>query len=93
VCTSLWRVYDENRGAPLHDLLPLFAAKGATLEEIRLFLASDPDGEGMLEDRIVAAMTNELFGGFGGTAGRQTAAQVRRLRERGAWKTYGEPPE
>lgn len=91
-CAELWRLYLENRGAPLHALLPLFAASGAPPDHIRAFLACDPDGGGTVQDRITADMTNQLFGGFGGTEGRQTAADVRRLREKGAWKAYGEPP-
>jgi hypothetical protein len=34
-----------------------------------------------------------LFGAFGGTEGRQTPEDVRRLRSRGNWKAYGERPE
>jgi hypothetical protein len=91
-CVRLWDVYQANRGEPLQALLPLFASAGAADEHIRDFLASDPDGSGSVADRIAADMVNQLFGGFGGSAGRQTAKEVRRLRERGAWKTYGEPP-
>jgi len=92
-CGALWQIYEAEAGAPLHVLLPRFAEAGATPEQVRAFLAADPDGRGALEDRIAAAMANQLFASFGGTDGRETAEQVRRLRQRGAWKTYGEPPE
>jgi hypothetical protein len=92
ICVGLWQVYEANRGEPLQALLPLFAAAGASEEHVRDFLAADPDGAGSVADRIAADMVNQLFGGFGGSAGRQTAADVRRLRQRGHWKTYGEPP-
>ena len=86
-------MYQENRGAPLHAMLPLLVAAGGSEDRLRAFLASDPDGSGAIEDRIAADMANQLFSGFGGTAGRQTPEEVRRLRQRGAWKTFGEPPE
>lgn len=92
-CLALWAVYESNLGAPLHYLLPLLAATGAGDDHLRDFLAADPDGQGALEDRIAAAMTNQLFESFGGTQGRQTADDVRRLRRRGTWRSYGEPPE
>jgi hypothetical protein len=93
-CSALWKIYEEHSGAPLHDLLRCFAASGAAEEQIRAFLAGDPDGGGSIQDRIAAEMTNQLFGAFGGTQGRQNAEDVRRLRARGAWKGYGErPPE
>jgi hypothetical protein len=91
-CASLWQIYEENRGAPLQVLLPLFTAAGASDDCIREFLAGDPDGGGIVADRIAADMVNQLFGAFGGTGGAQTPEQVRTLRERGNWKTYGEPP-
>lgn len=92
-CAALWLAYEQNRGAPLHALLPLFAATGASPEHIHAFLGADPDGGGAIEDRIAADMANQLFGAFGGTAGRQTPEEVRRLRRRGNWKAYGERPE
>lgn len=92
-CKGLWAVYEAHRGAPLHALLPLFEASGASADQIRAFLGGDPDGAGAIEDRIAADMANQLFGAFGGTPGRQTPDEVRRLRARGAWRTFGEPPE
>jgi hypothetical protein len=92
-CAALWQVYEANRGTPLQALLPLFGEAGATPEQIRLFLGGDPDGGGAVEDRIAADMANQLFEAFGGTGGRQTPEEVRRLRAGGAWKTFGERPE
>lgn len=92
-CASLWEVYETNRGAPLHVLLPLFEATGATSDHVGAFLAGDPDGSGAVQDRIAADMANQLFEAFGGTKGIQTADGVRRLRARGAWKSFGQRPE
>jgi len=92
-CATLWSVYEKHRGLPLHALLPLFEGSGASVEEVRRFLAGDPDGDGAVQDRIAADMANQLFAAFGGTPGGQTAEQVRRLRARGAWKTFGERPD
>ena len=93
LCSSLLQVYEQNRGTPLQVLLPLFAAAGGTPEQVQAFLAADPDGGGAIGDRIAADMANQLFAAFGGTDGVHTAEDVRRLRARGAWTSYGEPPE
>lgn len=69
------------------------AATGASPEEVRAFLGADPDGGGAIEDRIAAEMANQLFESFGGTRGRQTPEDVRRLRARGAWRSFGQRPE
>jgi len=74
-------------------MLPLLIEAGGSEGRLRAFLAADPDGAGAIEDRITADMTNQLFEAFGGTPGGQTAEQVRRLRQRGAWKTFDQPPE
>jgi hypothetical protein len=91
-CRALWRLYRDNRGAPLQVLLALFADAGASEAQVRSFLQADPDGAGVIEDRIAADMANQLFAALGST-GRQTPEQVRRLRARGAWKSYGDRPE
>lgn len=76
----------------MHELLRGFEDAGADEEQVRAFLAHDPDGAGTVQDRIAAEMTNQLFGAFGGTRGRQTAAEAGRLRRRGLWRGYGERP-
>jgi hypothetical protein len=62
-------------------------------EGIERFLEADlPHGKGTIRDQIVADMSNELLAALG-QAGGQSGVDVRRLRERGAWRDYDRRPE
>ena len=64
---------------------------GASREHIEVFLAADPVGAGSMRDQIAADMTNQLMGALGQLP-QQTAGNVKRLRERGTWISFGERP-
>ena len=77
-------LYVSHRGElGLSQLVDRFIATGVSRAKIEAVLAADPDGEGALCDRITADMANRLLADMG-VAPRQTAADVRRLREAGA---------
>jgi len=74
-------------------LLDAFGATGVDPDKIRRFLEGEPDrAGGSIRDRIAADMTNELLGALG-QAGRQSGEEVKRLRQRGLWKTFDQRPE
>jgi hypothetical protein len=82
-CGVLLDLYARHRGElGLSQLVDCFIATGVTRAKIEAVLAADPVGEGALRDRITADMANRLLAEMGVTP-RQTAADVRRLRERG----------
>lgn len=66
------------------SLLSHLAATGAPREHIERFLTADPRGRGSLRDEIAAEMSNQLLSALG-QRGRQSAADVKRIRERGGW--------
>jgi hypothetical protein len=81
-CRELLALYERHRGElGLSQLLDVFIATGASRAKIEAVLASDPDGDGALRDRITADMANRLLAHMGVTP-RHTAADVKRLRER-----------
>lgn len=65
-------------------LMDLFIASGAPREKVEKFLNGDPDGAGTVRDQIAADMTNQLMQALGQRS-RQTASDVKRIRERGGW--------
>ncbi len=67
-------------------------ATGVAPAKIERFLDADLDGTGSVRDKLAAAMTNELLAIFGHPS-RQTAADVRHIRERGTWKLRDQRPE
>lgn len=82
-CATLFGIYADVRGeVGLSEILDRFIATGVPRAKIEAVLISDPDGKGELRDRITADMTNRLLADMG-VAGRQTPADVRRLREQG----------
>ena len=81
----------QNRGVGFSQILDLLMAAGASRAHVEAFLAADFDGRGSARDQIVADMTNELMGALG-QAGQQSAADVKRVRERGQWTGYDQPP-
>ena len=68
-------------------------ATGVERVKIDSFLDSDLDGTGTVRDSIAATAANQLLQAFGGTQGKQTAAEVGKLRARGAWLQLDKPPE
>jgi hypothetical protein len=62
-------------------LLALFEAHGIPRTKIEAALANDPDGRGALRDRMAANMTNRVLADLG-IGSSQTAADVKRLRDR-----------
>ncbi len=92
-CTTLWALYVARpEGSALPDLLAAFEATGHSQGEISAFLSADPRGAGSIQDELAAEMTNQLLGALGRNH-RQTASEVKRLRQRGSWKSYDRPPE
>ena len=77
----------------MRQLLAAFAASGIPAAKVERFLAAEPErGRGTIRDLIAADMSNQLLDALGQPAA-QTGADVKRLRERGTWRTYHRPPE
>jgi len=53
---------------------------GVAKEKIMAFLKADPDGSGSVQDQVTAEMTTELMKVMG-ISGRQTAEEVKRIRD------------
>jgi len=90
-CSTLYGIVRTHRGAGLSHILDLLIETGISNERIEAFLASEPEGRGTIRDQIVADMTNQLMEALGQRGG-QTAADVKRLREQGAWSAYDQRP-
>ena len=76
-------MYEQHRGdIALSELLDRLIATGVARAKIEAVLDRDPDGTGSVRDRVTADMANQLLAAMGVPA-RQTAMDVRRLRERG----------
>jgi len=90
-CERLQRVVLANRGAGLSSILDRLIATGAPRTHIDAFLEADPEGAGSIRDQIVADMSNDLMRALGQNS-EQTAADVKRLREGGAWDRYDQRP-
>ena len=71
--------------------MELFLATRVTRSKIEHFLEADPDGGGTIRDHIAASMTNDLMSALGSDV-RQTAADVKRIRERGNWVNLDRRP-
>ena len=73
--------------------MQLFVDTGVVGDSIEKFLEADPYGQGSIRDQITADMTNDLMRALGNDT-RQTAADVKRIRERGNWVNLDRrPPE
>jgi len=53
---------------------------GVAKQKILVFLQADPDGNGSIQDQVTAEMTTELMKVMG-ISGRQTAEEVKRIRD------------
>ncbi|HXQ23824.1 MAG TPA: hypothetical protein VN812_19245 [Candidatus Acidoferrales bacterium] len=65
-------------------ILDLFIAAGVSQVKVERFLDADPKGAGTIRDQIAADMANQLLEALG-QRGRQSAAEVKRIRARGGW--------
>lgn len=72
-------------------LFDLLGDSGVPLQKVDAFLDADPDGHGSVRDQIAADVSNQLLAAFGQRA-RHSVRDVRRLRARGAWKSFDQPP-
>lgn len=78
----------------MRRLLTAFEATGIDRADIELFLdGRRPGMEGSIRDQIAADMSNQLLEALGQRP-EQSGGEVKRLRERGQWRSYGQrPPE
>jgi hypothetical protein len=92
-CARLWAAWRALPEAGWGELLEAFAATSATPAEVDRFLdAAVPRGGPRIRDQITASLANQLLAALGRPA-TQTGDGVRRLRERGAWRSYDQRPE
>ncbi len=79
-CKKLLARVAELRGkVGFGEFLDGLAETGVAKEKIVRFLDADPDGKGSVRDQVTAEMTTELMQVMG-LSGRQTAPEVRRIR-------------
>ena len=79
-CKKLLARVAELRGRVSYgEFLDGLAETGVDKDKILVFLKADPDGLGSIQDQVTAEMTTELMKGMG-IAGRQTAQEVKRIR-------------
>jgi len=92
-CQRLLDIYDLHKGQlGLLQFLDLFIEMGLPRKKIEAFLNADLRGEGSIKDHILADMSTQLLGAMGINA-RQSAEDVKRLREKGLWRGMGERPK
>ena len=93
-CRTLWQVWCLHRGAGMRALLAAFEATGISRANIERFLDAEPSKDGgSVRDQIAADVSNQLLQALGQRPER-SAAEVKRLRARGQWRSYHErPPE
>lgn len=79
-CKKLLAKVAELRGkVGFGEFLDGLAATGISKPKILKFLDADPDGTGSVRDQVTAEMTTELMKVMG-ISGRQTAPEVKRIR-------------
>lgn len=92
-CRLLWETWQGHRFDGLPQILRQFQGLGVGRDAIDRFLDADlPGGSGSIRDQMAADMSNELLVALGQKAG-QSDVDVKRLRERGAWRDYDRRPE
>ncbi len=80
-CRVLLTRVDELRGrVGFGEFLDGLERTGVAKEKILVFLKTDPDGKGSVQDRITAEMTTELMQ-IMGIARRQTPQEVKKIRD------------
>ena len=80
-CKKLLACFEQLRGRVGYgEFLDGLEKTGVAKEKIMTFLKADPDGKGSIQDQVTAEMTTELMKVMG-IAGRQSAPDVKRIRE------------
>jgi hypothetical protein len=80
-CKKLLARVQELRGRVGYgEFLDGLERTGVAKEKIMVFLTADPDGKGSVQDQVTAEMTTELMKVMG-IAGRQSAQEVKRIRD------------
>ena len=80
-CKKLLARVAELRGkVGFGEFLDGLADTGVAKAKIPKFLDADPDGQGSVRDQVTAEMTTELMKMMG-ISGRQTAPEVKRIRD------------
>ncbi|MGH7794240.1 MAG: hypothetical protein ACREQ2_04965 [Candidatus Binatia bacterium] len=80
-CKKLLGRVQELRGKVSYgQFLDGLEQTGVDKEKILRFLQADPDGRGSIQDQVTAEMTTELMQVMG-LSGRQTAQEVKRIRD------------
>ena len=80
-CKKLWSRVQHLRGkVSFGQFLDGLEQTGIAKEKILTFLQADPDGKGSIQDQVTAEMTTELMNVMG-MSGRQTAQEVKRIRQ------------
>ncbi len=74
------------------QFLDLFIETGLSREKIEAFMNTDPHGDGSVKDQITADMSTELLAAMGIPV-RQTAQDVKHLREKDNWQRLDERTE
>jgi hypothetical protein len=79
-CKKLLACVEQLRGkVSFGQFLDGLEQTGVAKEKLVKFLQADPDGKGSIQDQVTAEMTTELMNVMG-ISGRQTAAEVKRIR-------------
>src|SRR5262249_37392223 len=80
-CKKLMACFEELGGRVGYgEFLDGLEATGVAREKIMVFLKADPNGSGSIQDQVTAEMTTELMKVMG-ISGRQTADEVKRIRD------------
>ena len=74
------------------QFLDLFIETGLSREKIEAFMNADPHGYGSVKDQITADMSTELLAAMGISV-KQTAQDVKQLRQKDNWQRMGERTE
>jgi hypothetical protein len=90
-CCQLEELFGTHRGADMGTMMDVFMASGVPRPKVEKFFDADLNGAGTVRDQIAADMTNQLLGALG-QRGRQTAGDVKRIRERGGWTRLDQRP-
>jgi hypothetical protein len=87
-CKKLLARVQELRGKVGYgEFLDGLEQTGIAKDKIMVFLTADAEGKGSIQDQVTAEMTTELMQVMG-ISGRQTAQEVRRIRD-----TVGKDPK
>jgi hypothetical protein len=79
-CKKLLVCVEELRGkVSFGQFLDGLERTGVAKDKLMKFLQADPDGKGSVQDQVTAEMTSELMNVMG-ISGRQTVAEVKRIR-------------